>query len=303
MRLGSRSLLLFAGLSLAAPALAQSAPAPAPAATDPGAIVVRGKREREAQIRTFIDQLAPGRFNKRLVRFSADVCPGALGFEAAQGKAIAARLRDVGRAVGVPLAKPGCKPNLWVVLTDDRDALAEKIRGAWENGLGKRPERGAKTDFATVLHQEGEVDANGQQLGAKKDIGDGDGGYYQSEIYTSDRIRPQASRTFTASAMLVEPKAVTGLTALQLADYAAMRLFARADPARLGPDSPGSILSALAAPMGSEVPQSVTEWDVAFLKALYRSNIRSYAGRQKQEMQGIVRKEITGQDQAPKPRR
>ncbi|NJC04910.1 hypothetical protein GGQ97_000703 [Sphingomonas kaistensis] len=281
--------------------------APPPPSTTPSAgdadIIVRGKREREAEIKGFIDALAPSRFSGQLARFSTEACPGVLGLVPAQSAAVVARLRRIGEAVGVPLAKAGCKPNVWLVVTTDRAALAAKVRGSWKSGPDGRPDPGRSTDLATVLHAERLLDANRQEIGVKVDAGDGDGGYYQSEIFTSNRIRPSATRTYAASALIVEPRTLEGLTTLQLADYAAMRLFARADPARLGPAAPPSILAALAAPVGSELPESVTQWDVAFLKALYRSDDRSYANAQKDEMQSIIRKEITGQDKAPKPRR
>jgi hypothetical protein len=293
------ALLPLASRSVAA----QTSPPLAAQAADTGDIVVRGKREREAQIKGFIDALAPGRYSGQLARFSSEACPGVLGLVPAQSAVVVARLRQIGEAVGVPLAKPGCTPNLWVVVTSDRAALAEKVRGSWTNGPSGRPAPGSSTDLATVLHAERLLDANRQEVGVKVDAGDGDGGYYQSEIYTSNRIRPSATRTYVASALIVEPKTLAGLTTRQLADYAAMRLFARADPARLGPGSPPSILAALAAPDGSELPESVTEWDFAFLRALYRSDDRSYANAQKDEMQSIIRKEITGEDRPRKRRK
>lgn len=295
------AMLLALSAPLSAQTVAPQAP-PSPSVNDTD-IVVRGKREREAQIRSFIDALAPGRYNGQLARFSTEACPGVLGLIPAQSDAIVTRLRQIGAAVGVPLAKPGCSPNLWLVVTPDRAGLAAKVRGSWRSGLDGRPEPVSKTDLATVLHAERLLDANRQEIGIKVDAGDGDAGYYQSEIYGSNRIRPNNSRTYVASAMIVEPKTLEGLTTLQLADYAAMRLFARADPDRLGPGAPPSILVALAAPIGSELPESVTEWDFAFLKALYGSEDRSYAGAQKGEMQAIIRKEITGQDKAIKRRK
>lgn len=292
------------GLLAALPTLSAAAPPPPETPAGEQEIVVRGKREREAQIKGFIDALAPSRYNGQVARFSTEACPGTLGVVPRQAEVITARLRKIAAAVGVPLAEESCKPNVWVVVTDDREALATRVRGSWRSGPDGRPEKGRPDDLATVLYAEQLLDANGQQMGVKADTGDGDGGgYYQSEIFTSNRIRPSNTKTFTASALIVEPKTVDGLTTIQLADYAAMRLFARADPARLGPGSPPSILAALAAPNGSELPETVTEWDFAFLKALYRSNDRTYAGAQKKEMQSIVRKEITGQDRAPKPRR
>lgn len=164
------------GLLAALPTLSAAAPPPAETQAGEQEIVVRGKREREAQIKGFIDALAPSRFNGQVARFSTEACPGTLGVVPRQAEVITARLRKIAAAVGVPLAKEGCKPNVWVVVTDDREALATRVRGSWRSGPDGRPEKGRPDDLATVLHAEQLLDANGEQMGVKADRGDGDSG-------------------------------------------------------------------------------------------------------------------------------
>ena len=71
---------------------------------------------------------------------------------------------------------------------------------------------------------------------------------------------------FIAAVVVVELDALGGLTVTQLADYAAMRAFARTDPRRLKGTGAPTILSAIEAPMNSPVPLTLTEWDLAFLQ-------------------------------------
>ena len=78
----------------------------------------------------------------------------------------------------------------------------------------------------------------------------------------------------------------------QVADYAAMRIFARTDPAKLKGSAP-TILDILEAPMGSAVPVTLTDWDLGFLRSLYASHGRQYANRQRKEMEGLLRKDLT----------
>ena len=283
-------LLAFLPLLAAAGQLsAQRPPAPPPATEE---IVVKGKREREREITRFVDALTPSRLRGQLVRFAQPVCPGAVGLAAAQNRAVVARLRVVAATAGVPLAKePACKPNLLVMVTDDKLLLARRIRAALANPGLESVAVPATSGPAIVLHLEGQRDANGQMIGVKEESGDGRSGYGEVEVFTSDRIRPGTSPTFLASIMVIEPAALDGLTTVQLADHAAMRLLARTDPARV-PASAPTILSILDAPIGTQVPITLTTWDLAFLKGLYASTDRTYSGAQRREIRDRLRKDL-----------
>jgi hypothetical protein len=99
--------------------------------------------------------------------------------------------------------------------------------------------------------------------------------------------RPQ----FAAAAVVVETKALDGLTTVQLADYAAMRAFTRVDPSKL-PASAPTILSILEAPMDSEVPITLTPWDLAFLRAFYASPPNLTTAAQRGEVRRGVEREL-----------
>ena len=90
---------------------------------------------------------------------------------------------------------------------------------------------------------------------------------------------------------MLEPVALDGLTTIQLADYAAMRLLAKTDPAKV-PASAPTILSILDASLDTNVPITLTSWDMAFLKGLYSSTDRAYANRQRGEIRERLRRDL-----------
>jgi hypothetical protein len=67
----------------------------------------------------------------------------------------------------------------------------------------------------------------------------------------------------------VQANALSGLTTMQFADYAAMRTFARTDPRTTALPAADTILKVLDAPMGSEVAMSITAQDLNFLRGYY----------------------------------
>jgi hypothetical protein len=75
-----------------------------------------------------------------------------------------------------------------------------------------------------------------------------------------------------------------------------MRLFAKTDPARLPASSPATILKVLEAPMGSEVPLTLTAWDLSFLKGLYASGGNLFAASQRSEIRRRVEAELKAQE-------
>jgi hypothetical protein len=233
------------------------------------------------------------RFEEKLV------CPAAVGLAPVQNKAVAARMRSVAISAGIPVDKEDCSPNVFVVVAQDKKSMIKKLRENWADPLGNRVQVPDQPGPATVLHLEGRLDADGVPVGVKGEEGDGRSNYYGVESSgNSSRIRPASRPHFLASVLVVEPDALAGLTTMQLADYSAMRLFARTDPSRLGKSAAPTILTALEAPMGSAVPISLTQWDFGFLKALYGSGEGRFANQQRTEMRRMLSRELEQQQKS-----
>lgn len=283
--------MLSASLAFASPVAAQKPPPQPEAGSD---IVVTGTRDRDRdrQVSSFVNALTKAPVGGQISRFEETVCPAAIGLTPRQNEIVAARLRTVAKAVGLKVGEEGCKPNVSVIVAQDRDAMVRDIRSKWTDPLGDRVKVPNQPGPAVALHVEGLLDADGIPAGVKQDEGDGRSGFYTVELgQTSSRLRPASRPHFLGSILVVEPVALDGLTTVQLADYAAMRLLARTDPSRLD-KSASTILTLLDAPMNSAVPVTLTQWDFAFLKALYGSSPGTFANRQRNEMRHIVGKEL-----------
>lgn len=285
---------LAVSAALAAPAAAQQRPAEQrPAEERPSEIVVTGARDRARQVSDFVNALTETRVRGQLGRFEQAVCPSAIGLADAQNRKVADRIRAVAAAAGVPVGAADCSPNVFVVVAQDRDEMVRTIRASWRDPRRDRVAAPDQSGPAAVLHLEGLLDANGVPVGVRDEDGDGRSGYYVVEMGDgSSRIRPASRPHFLASAMVVESQAVEGLTTTQLADYAAMRLLARIDPSRLEGSTAPTILTVLDAPMGSEVPITLTQWDLGFLRAFYASGENRYANHQRSEMRRRLTNEL-----------
>lgn len=95
------------------------------------------------------------------------------------------------------------------------------------------------------------------------------GAYINQTMEPGSRLRAAGRPQFDGAVVVVERGSLDGLTVTQLADYAAMRAFAGTDPSRLGQSGTRTILRILEAPVGSEVPLSLTQSDLSFLRGYY----------------------------------
>jgi hypothetical protein len=113
----------------------------------------------------------------------------------------------------------------------------------------------------------------------------------------ASRIVAPVRAVLLAAAVVVERDALDGLSTTQLADYALMRALGRVDPHRLTGASPSTILRVLEAPMGSELPGSLTRWDLGFLRGLYGSQANLYAPAHRGEISRRVAAELRPEDE------
>lgn len=234
-----------------------------------------GKKVSGARIRQGVEALTrtlPGA--GQLSRLEAPVCPAVAGMTATQKARVTNRIRHVARETGIRTAKPGCRPNIVVIVTDDKrgllDALWTRHRaylGDMTNeqvrGLADQPDRAIAWRIAGRP-----VSADGTPLN-----------YENRTTRQSSRIS-MASRPTTAAAVLViERDAIVGLNTTQVADFTVMRtlLDVAPDAAKSLPQE--TILSLLKPDPAP--PLAATKWDLAALRAVYSApfNLRAPAER------------------------
>jgi hypothetical protein len=237
-------------------------------------ITVEAARHRELverQVRTFVGQIAVKPYDSTLARWEpvAPICPLVAGLTRENGEFILARVSKIAAAAGAPLAAEHCKPNLYIVVSANPDALlkAWNKRDVWM--FGDESEQGGTT-IRRFLNSNSPVRV-----------------WYNAELYSADgtplgnlegRTTPRAiatrivfnqTRDLTSALVMVDGPRARGINFGQLAAYIAMlglaEIRANADVA----DAP-SILH-LFSRSENERPNGLSTWDQAFLKALYRT--------------------------------
>jgi hypothetical protein len=287
MRKWSGFLIALAGACTGTPLLAQTPPN----GTDQSTIVVQGRRDRNTEIRELVDTLPPAWVGGHINRFEHSACPAVLGLPPAMRTLVVERMRAVARAGGVPVGNAGCQANVVVMVTSDKRQLIELLARRFPNYLGELTNHqiaqlARSPEPAALWHLNGMVDAAGRELSAP-----GEPYPVQRTTHAASRLTDQAHMEFTGSVLVIESRALTGLSTTQVADYAAMRTLTGADPARLPDRSLSTILTLLDAPMGSQVPVTLTNWDLAFLESIYASDANRYAPGQRREIRaGIDRR-------------
>jgi len=288
MRGLKRILIGMAALSLGGPGVAQDVPN----GSNQAPIVVQGQRDRDTEIRELVDSLPPTSPDGHLSRFEHNACPAVLGVSPAQRQAMVSRMRAVAAAAGVPLGNAHCRANVVVLVTSDKRALIEQLARHYPYYLGELSshqvaELARSPSPAALWHLNGLIDADGRQIyGYGRDVP------VLRSSRPPSRITDETHHEFVGSVLVVEMRAVIGLTPTQLADYAAMRTFTGADPARLPDRDPATILTVLDVPMGSEVPITLTHWDLAFLRSFYASGPNVYAPAQRGEIRAGMRRHL-----------
>lgn len=266
-------------------ALQASAASPPPPQQNQPEIVVQGQRNVERQVHDFVKALTDIPPAGQISRFDWAVCPVAVGLSVRQNEEVADRMRAVAEAAGMRVAKPGCKPNALVVVSTDAQKFVDWLKDHEpEYFIGVTPKEKQllkHAGHAAAWHIEGRTDQDGVSVSR-----DSDSGMFISErTDVPSRISTNDHPSFEAAIVVLDARSLAGLTVVQLADYAAMRAFAKTDLSRLAKPVAPTILTLLDTPMGGAVPITLTEWDLAYLKALYGSTTNRLAGQQSGEMQ------------------
>jgi len=294
---------LLAAVAAAPSMAAQPAPAPAPEPDRP-AIVVEGRRDQARAVREFLNALPFAGPAEHIARFERAACPAVLGLRADHNAQVVERMRRVAREAGIPLGKPQCAPNVLVLVTADKAALLDEIArrhpylvASLTRGEVKALQKSPAPD--ALWHLRESIGVDGRLLTPDAVAGV----VINRTTERPSRLRDFAHPTLAGAVLILEMRALTGLTPTQVADYALMRAFTGIDPARIPPDNPGSILKLLETPVGGEVPITLTRWDMAFIRSFYGSDVDRFAPGQRGEIAAGMKKALErGAAAEPDPR-
>lgn len=255
---------LGAALSvLASPAVSD----PAPAADQP--IVITGQKDTHKAVEDFVKALTPVESHGQLSRFEHEVCPAVFGLAEPQARAVQDRIRLVATTVGIVVGREHCTPNVLLLVTSDKKAFLQELQRHSSNDYGISDHQ-----FRVLEQQPGHAAAWQVQGPMMNSDGveiteDSEGFPVNRTIIPSSRITVPVRPQFDASVVVVERRALVGLTTTQLADYVAIRALTGADPAKLASSGAPTILHVLDVPVGGEAPVTMTKWDFDLLSGFY----------------------------------
>ena len=203
-----------------------------------------------------------------LARFQDPLCPGVAGVEQAQAEAMVGLIRQNATELGLRLADPQtCEANMLVAVIDNPRGYLDDLRKRKSylfNWLGNA-EREALFDTPGPAHTWTRVvmrSRDGQPVYASEDLTDPP---WTQVMAAHSLIYVPIRRDILSSMVLIDKKAVQGLSVAQVADYATMRGLSGSQAERL--DAPGESILGLFSE-GTK-PAGLTRSDKIFLKTLY----------------------------------
>ena len=245
-------------------------------------VTIEAKRIRELQrqISHFVSSFDVTYLNDSLQRWNVPICPLVAGMSREGGEFILARLSQIARDSHAPLAAENCRPNLYVVVTDNPNLLVEKWikrdRGMFNtcNGYGyvkqflnsRQPVRAFYN--ATLISTDGAhrdlgaLDVAGMRLDFSLNS-------CTSAGVAGSRLSYGAVQALSAVVIVVDGSRITQLNMGQLADYVSMVGLAQI---RLDANT-GTAPTILGLFRESNpTPQGLSLWDRSFLEGLYSTD-------------------------------
>lgn len=273
--LGALPLMLMLGVpASAAAAKPDSSPPPADSSPD---ILVEGhplsearQVERQARAITFPDDF----HRNPIARFQDPVCPGIMGLPVDYAGLMVDRIRQDATLAGLDVAREGaCTPNILVAFVRNGQVGLKEIA----HTHGWLFESITAAEYRALLADPGPVHAwvNTVMRGRHGEAIYGGNPAAAVDAFRAPQLRLPAAHShiylpnrldIQSAVVVIDLPAIEGLSTDQIADYVAMRAFARTRPVS-GKGGIGTILS-LFDPAGTP-PSGLTPFDIAYLKGTY----------------------------------
>lgn len=290
----ARALAFAAALSLAClvradpPAQDNAGSESSPAAASPGAgaplpqVTIEAQREAlERRVRTFVSHSLQPAFDVSLTRWSVPVCPLVVGLQQDSSDYIATRVRQIATAAGVRTAAARCEANLVILISDDPEAVLQAwykkdfhVFEGFEGASDRTIAAFIKTPrLARVWYNIHTERPHGMSYSFSMAAPFNPASPRMNQMDDATRTVFAGVRAFTTVVVAFDSTRLKGIKVRQLADYSAMVGLAQIqNDADVG--TAPSILRVFAA-SDDPKPEGLSDWDAAFLKALYGTNQQS----------------------------
>jgi hypothetical protein len=274
---------VLASLLASAGALANPSPAPPPEPPGkplPEVTVEADRATLERRVFSFVTDITRTSRGDSLRVWRAKICPLVAGLGKDQGEFLLARLSQAAHTAGAPLDGETCRPNLYIVFTNEPDTLIKTWHARSSRSFGGV--YGTPAAMDRFLARKGPVRvwynrkfgaASGAPLSSDTSMEgfgfNGSSGIVANKFADDTHLRFNDVMLFSSVIVVVDGNQVAGLQFGQVADYIAMAAMTELDlDAPLG-TSPTILQLFSARSAGATPPPGLTPWDTSFLKALY----------------------------------
>jgi len=281
-------------------------------------IVVEGERyppEQAKQISVdILSDFGVAQANAPAARWTEPICLRVVGLSERQAAVVEARIREVAVLVRAPLARGKCSGNAIVSFTGNGANVTSEIARRAPNRMREVPEAQRNRYLTDMLparwwYSTGIGAADGM---APSSVG-APGVFFENSDATatalnvsgdegaivtrrSSMVSTQTARSIKSATVIIDATQTRGASVETLADFAALVLLAEVKPG-----ARSSSISILAAFGGYDPPRGLTEWDLAFLKALYRIPLDRTANRHRGQLVVEMSKAMSASKSATQP--
>lgn len=270
-------------------------------------IIVTGHKKKMAEFQKLIADhfrvSGGGRNNGQYARFAQSVCPSVAGLAERQSKAIEERIRQVAEMAEIRVAKEDCRPNLFVAIVEDGGSEIQLLRskkgrlfGSLTHSERDKIEQSGGPVYSWKTTQTMGSDSKYNAAGGTftfiaGDNGPGGGPSLGGSTVNGQttQVKSKISRStvegIAYSYVLIDSKALQGVSAAQLADYAAMISLIDIDVGSDNQVPDGSILSLFSETEDKSLrPTSLSGGDLLLLRGLYKVPANVKASLQRSAM-------------------
>jgi len=238
---------------------------------------------KPAETKNYVEQItAPPFGTEQLARWDDRICVGVSGVREEQAQFIADRVSQRAVEIGLRTGKPGCEPDITVLITADPQALIaamqEKYAGLFAisdesrtGTLGQAAFEQFKTEARPVRwwHVSETRSSDGTRIRGEARQGVTDGVTSAPTVRSEgSRLRSAIREDLSRAIIIVDANLVQGVPMDSLADYVAFVALMQADP-NGNTSSIDTILNLFRSDLGDQRATSLTDWDRDFLRALY----------------------------------
>lgn len=289
-------------------------------------IVVKGTRIEPEQARdraeAFVKQTGVANGQQQVARWVVPVCIKVIGLTAAQEARVVGQMLGIAREAKIPVGKVDCEPNLTVTFTPDAGQVVRLINARKPHQFRElsRTEKEQLLDgsapvrwwYATEMMDRDGVKANnispgwisagdgsgvpGNAVTSTLSIG-GEGDITSTQQYNSgSHVRTPTVRSLYGATVIVDASKAGSAGIDAISAYAAMVAYAEMDASASPPDSILGLFNPLS------IETSLTDWDMAFLKSLYRMPLDRRSRIQRGHLvEALLDERVPDQNKTKKP--